>query len=229
MLSKQRTLLRLHVEAVWGVQLPPLTQENVELLSTGHQPTWKLYTARMDNEQISIWRPDVPQSERAELQARLNEALTLPAKASTVPEISREIAFQHIATPATGTDTAQKLARILTPQDLPLLKVFDPDYAERYFQSALRPLVGTIVNGRLLSLAHSSRRTAEACELGIETSPEARRRGYALAATLLWTTTVAQEELVPIYSALASTFASLALAHAAGYRAVARAATIEGQ
>ena len=67
----------------------------------------------------------------------------------------------------------------------------------------------------------------EACELGIDTLPEARRQGYALAATILWTQAVLQERLVPIYSADASNTASLGLADAAGYRAFARLATFE--
>lgn len=50
MVSTQRALLRLHVEAVWGVQLPPIVQNNVELLSEGAQPSWKLYAHDIRNE-----------------------------------------------------------------------------------------------------------------------------------------------------------------------------------
>jgi predicted GNAT family acetyltransferase len=82
------------------------------------------------------------------------------------------------------------------------------------------------VDGRLLALAHSSRRTAQACELGIDTLPEARRRGYALAATMLWTRAILDEGLIPFYSALAENSTSLALAAAAGYREFARAAYV---
>ena len=67
----------------------------------------------------------------------------------------------------------------------------------------------------------------EACELGIDTLPEARHQGYALAATILWTQAVLQERLVPIYSADAFNTASLRLADAAGYRAFAWLATFE--
>ncbi|MFL5701810.1 MAG: GNAT family N-acetyltransferase, partial [Ktedonobacteraceae bacterium] len=122
---------------------------------------------------------------------------------------------------------AQQVARLLTPDDQALVEIFDPGNVEYYFHPDRRPLIGVIVEGHLLSLAHSSRRTAEACELGIDTLPEARRKGYALAATLLWAASVAQEDLVPFYSASAENTASLGLASAAGYRAFARAATIE--
>jgi RimJ/RimL family protein N-acetyltransferase len=67
----------------------------------------------------------------------------------------------------------------------------------------------------------------EACELGIDTLPEARRRGYALAATIVWTRAVMQEGLVPLYSALAENTASLRLAAVAGYRVFARIASFE--
>jgi predicted GNAT family acetyltransferase len=80
-----------------------------------------------------------------------------------------------------------------------------------------------VFDGRLLNQAHSSRRTAEACELGIDTLPEARRRGYALAATVAWSASILAEGLVPIYSAFAANTASLRLAHGAGYRPFARA------
>ena len=122
---------------------------------------------------------------------------------------------------------AQHIARLLTPDDQAVVELFDPGDSEYYFHPARRPLIGVFVAGRLLSLAHSSRRTAQACELGIETLPAARRKGYALAATLLWAAEVTQEALVPFYSASAENTASLGVASAAGYRAFARAAIIE--
>jgi hypothetical protein len=122
---------------------------------------------------------------------------------------------------------AQHVARLLTPDDQDLVELFDPGEVSYYFHPDRRPLIGVIVEGRLFSLAHSSRRTAEACELGIDTLLEARRKGYALAATLLWAAEVTQEDLVAFYSASAENTASLGLASAAGYRAFARAATIE--
>src|SRR5947209_1191222 len=67
MVSTPRALLRLHIEAVWGVQLPPLAQNTVELLREGIQPPWKLYAAEMAGEQVVIWRPDVAAPEREAL------------------------------------------------------------------------------------------------------------------------------------------------------------------
>ena len=228
MILTPRVLLRLHIEAVWGVQLQPIVQNNVELLSEGLQPPWKLCVATMADEQIAIWRPDVPVREREELLIQVSEALMVSPTASVAPQISREVALHQAASPTMSITAAQQVARLLTPHDQSLVELFDPGYREYYFHPNRRPLTGTIVEGRLLSLAHSSRRTSGACELGIDTLPEARRKGYALAATLLWAASVAQEGLVPLYSASADNTASLALAAAAGYQAFARAATIKG-
>jgi RimJ/RimL family protein N-acetyltransferase len=227
MVSTPRALLRLHIEAVWGVQLPPLAQNAVELLREGIQPPWKLYAAEMAGEQVAIWRPDVAAPEREALLVRASEALTLPPAERVAPHISREVVLHQVASPTMSVAAAQQVARLLTPDDQALVEIFDPGDVEYYFHPDRRPLIGVIVEGHLLSLAHSSRRTAEACELGIDTLPEARRKGYALAATLLWAASVAQEGLVPFYSASADNTASLGLASAAGYRAFARAATIE--
>jgi hypothetical protein len=229
MVSTQRALLRLHIEAVWGVQLPPLVQNNIELSSAGFQPPWKLCVAQMADEQIAIWRSDVPATEREELLTHVSEALKLPPTTPVAPEIRREVALQQAALPTVSIDIAQKFACPLTPDDQALVETFYPGYVDFYYHPNKRPLIGVIVDGRLLSFARSSRRTAEACELGIDTLPEARRRGYALAATVLWTATVAQEGLVPLYSASADNTASLALAAATGYRVFARVASIQGQ
>lgn len=225
MVSTDRTLLRLHVEAVWGVQLSPFTSNELELLPEGSRPAWKLCVAAIATGRIYIWRPDVPAAEREELHLRVDEALAFPPIVTAMPGVSREIALSQIATPRLDIKTGRGIARPLTPDDHELIEHFWPGDS---LEDNTHPLIGVVVAGRLLCLAHSSRRTPEACELGIETLPEARRRGYALAATILWAHTVAQEGLMPIYSALAENTASLQLADAAGYRPFARIATFEG-
>jgi hypothetical protein len=227
MISTNRVLLRLHVEAVWGVKLPPIIQNNVELLRESSQPHWKLYSAEIGGDRVNIWRPDVSAQERDGLHVRANEALALPPTESTAPGISREIALHQTAAPTISLADSQAMARPLTAQDEALVEIFQSGSVEYYSHPDRRPLVGVVVAGRLLSLAHSSRRTSEACELGIDTRPEARRKGYALEATILWSALVAQEGQVPLYSAFADNTASLHLAHAAGYRTFAHAVTIE--
>ncbi len=227
MLSIERVLLRLHVEAVWGVQVPPLADDDCELLSTGFQPSWQLYVADIADTRISIWRPDVSRSEREESRQHVDEALDFSSPLEPSTGISREVALSFTAFPTLDLEAARLVARPLTLQDYPLLKLFQPDAPSGLLDSAKRPLVGVIESDRLLCLAHSSRRTSAACELGIDTLPTARRKGYALAATIMWTHLILQEGLVPLYSAFAENTASLHLAEKAGYRAFARGATFE--
>ena len=223
----ERALLRLHVEAVWGVRLPSIVQSNVTLLPESLQPSWKLCAAQMSDDRVYIWRAGVDAMERKALLASTHEALALPPTAAAAAGINRDIALHQMASPTMDVATVQHIARHLTPHDEALLETFQPDSVEYYLQADCRPLIGVIVEDRLLSLAHSSRRTSEACELGIDTLPGARRRGYALAATVLWAATVNLEGLVPLYSTSVENKASLGLAAAAGYRVFARVATIE--
>lgn len=227
MVSTDRTLLRLHVEASWGVRLPPVVENDGELLPESAWPSWKLWAGDIAGALVYIWRPDVNTLEREALRLRANEALALPLTATPLPGISREVAHSLTASPRLDADTARGIARPLTLQGRSLIEVFQADSSDYYLYPERRPLIGVVIAGRLLSLAHSSRRTKEACELGIDTAPEARRKGYALAATIVWTRMVMQEGLIPLYSALAENTASLRLAAAAGYRVFARAAVVE--
>ncbi|HLG63451.1 MAG TPA: GNAT family N-acetyltransferase [Ktedonosporobacter sp.] len=225
MVSTDRTLLRLHVEAVWGVQLSPFTSDELELAPQSSRPAWKLCVAAIATGRVHIWRPDVNIAEREDLRLRADEALVFPPIVP-IPGVSREVALSQIAAPRLDIETARSIARPLMPDDHGLIKQFwKPGDT---LEDNTYPHIGVVVAGRLLCLAHSSRRTPEACELGIETLPEARRKRYALAATILWAHAVAQEGLVPIYSAFAENTPSLRLADAAGYRPFARIATLEG-
>jgi len=227
MVSTDRTLLRLHVEAVWGVRLPPIVENDIELLWESFRPSWKLWAGDIAGGHVHIWRPDAEPTERETLRLSANEALALPPTATPIPGISREVAHSLAASPRLDLDTARSIARLLTSRDRSLVDAFQPGSCDDYFRPESRPLIGVVIAGRLLSLAHSARRTKEACELGIDTLLEARQKGYALAATIVWTHTVLQEGLVPLYSALAQNTASLRLAAAAGYRVFARAAIVE--
>lgn len=228
MRSIDRTLLRLHVEAVWGVRLPSLVLNEVELLRDGSQPAWKLCVSELAEGRVYLWRPDVNAKEREALRLRANQALAFPPIGAPLPGVNREVALSLVASPQLDEANVYRIARPLTEKDRILVEEFQPDAHDDIFGLEKQPLIGVIISGQLMSLAHSSRRTPEACELGIDTLAEARRQGYALAATIVWTQAVLQERLVPIYSADASNTASLRLADAAGYRAFARLATFEG-
>ncbi len=225
--STDRTLLRLHVEAVWGVTLPSLILNDVELLPEGSQPSWNLCAAELASGRVHLWRPDVTTVEREELRLRVSDALAFPPIGAPMPGVHREVALSLATSPRLDEATARSVARLLTEKDRSLLEAFQPDAHDDFYRPERQPLIGVVISGQLLSLAHSSRRIPEACELGIDTLPEARRRGYALAATIVWTQTVLQARLASIYSADASNTASLRLADAAGYRAFARLAPFE--
>jgi hypothetical protein len=223
-------LLKLHVEAVWNVRLPTLTPGDVELLAEGEAPSWALYVARLEGGgEVRLWRTDVPATARAALLRRAHAALTQEETGPTTDDISREVALSHVAPPLLAPAAARRIARPIGRHERALVERFEPDSAPYFLDDARRgPLLGVVVEGRLLSIAHSARRTDQACELGIETLPEARRHGYALAATVLWTAAVQAEGLLPHYSAFAENTASLALAAAAGYRPFARGTSVAG-
>ncbi|WP_236022851.1 GNAT family N-acetyltransferase [Dictyobacter formicarum] len=217
-----RELLRLHVEAVWGVTLPAVDNTSIELSATGLQPDWLLYVGKLAAETIFIWRPDVTPGQRQQIAHW--HPTNQPGAAGYAATYERAFVLSHA--PATSLATARTIARPLTEADYPLLETYEKGYGEYFFQPQRAPLFGVIKDQRLLSIAHSSRRTNQACELGIETHPQARRQGFGLAATILWANSVYQEGLLPLYSALAENDASIQLAQAAGYRPFVLGATI---
>lgn len=207
-----RELLRLHLEAVWGISIPPLDGASVELTDTMPLPPWSLYQADLaDGQQVTIWRPGVTPDERADL---LQRARTADVVFAAAVGMRREVVLRF---PDTLTIAAQHSADLLTADDTALLEAFEAGSASYYLSPSRAPCIGVIVDGRLVSVAHSSRRTVAACELGINTVSDARRQGYAAAATFAWTHAIQQEELTPIYSAFAYNAASLRLAATVGY------------
>src|SRR5215472_8340299 len=92
MVMTARTLLRLHVEAVCGVRLPPIVENDIELLRESSRPTWKLWAGDIAGGRVHIWRPDAGPTEREALRMRANEALASPATTTPIAGISREVA-----------------------------------------------------------------------------------------------------------------------------------------
>ncbi len=219
-------LLRLHIEAVWGVQLAPIEQEEVEILPESQQPPWKLCAAEVAHERILIWRQKVSFEEQEKLRLYLDDALDFSSGSKVKIGMGREIAFSLTDFSSLDKEHARHIIRSLSMKDRTAIEAFQADSADYFMSPDKVPLIGVLDAGRLVCLAHSSRRTGEACELGIDTLPGFRRRGYALAATIAWTQAVLHEGLVPLYSALAENAASLRLAEAAGYRSFARVVTL---
>src|SRR5215467_10717258 len=176
MVSTDRTLLRLHVEAAWGVRLPPVVENDAELLPESTWPSWKLWAGDIAGARVYIWRPDVKATEREALRLRAKETLDLPPTATSIAGTSREVAHCLTASPKLDLETAHSIARPLTSLDRSLIEIFQAGSSDYYLRPESRPLIGVVSTGQLLSIAHSSRRTKEARELGIDTVPEARRK-----------------------------------------------------
>lgn len=214
----ERELLRLHIEAVWEISVPALDHAAVELSPYGALPSWAMYQARFSHDEVTIWRPDVAPALRDELLRRAADAGVAfdPAYG-----MRREVVLRPHITASGVVRTPQPRpshsVHALTAADSALIEAFEAESAPYFLSPQHAPCYGVIVDGKLVSVAHSSRRTAAACELGIDTSPTARRRGYAAAATIAWTEAIYREGLLPIYSAFAENTASLGLAAAVGY------------
>ncbi len=210
----ERELLRLHVEAVWGLALPALDEPAREFVLAGGFPPWSLYLGTFAREQVAIWRPDVVAEQRVLYREHARQADVVWEKALGM---RREVVFHAPNILQDQQARARQVARLLSAEDADLINIFEQESAPYFLDPHRAPCIGVVADGRLVSIAHSARQTLAACELGIETLPEARRRGYAAAATILWTAMVQQTGLFPIYSAFAWNTASLHLAEAAGY------------
>ncbi|HEU5369011.1 MAG TPA: GNAT family N-acetyltransferase [Ktedonobacterales bacterium] len=209
-----RELLRLHIEAVWGLSLPALDEAAHELALTRNFPPWSMYLGAFAQEEVTIWRPDAAPEQRPRLREQAHQA---GIRWDASLRMRREVVFYYPRISPVQQTQARQHARILSTEDADLIEAFEAESAPYFLDPGHAPAVGVVVDGRLVSIAHSSRQTPAACELGINTLPEARRRGYARAATILWTALAQQQGLIPIYSAFAWNTASLHLARAAGY------------
>lgn len=207
-----RELLRLHVEAVWGITLPPLDASLDTFTVSAGEPPWSLYVATLANgSQVVIWRADTPAERRSALLAQAQSAGLIWDEAHAM---RREVIF---SAPDVSAHEHRQHARELGEDDAELVDAFETGSASYFLNSNTAPCVGVFIDGRLVSIAHSSRQTAEAYELGVNTSPDARRRGYAADAVTRWTALVRQRGFTPIYSAFAWNAASLRLAQSVGY------------
>jgi hypothetical protein len=209
-----RELLRLHLEAVWNVTVPRQRRATSDVVLTANTTPWSVYLAAFARVQLALWRPGVEPDERSRLRAAAQAAG--PVWDETL-RMRREVVFRYPRRLSRRLAEAARLARILTADDAARIEAFEAGSTSYFLDPEHAPCFGVVIDDQLMSIAHSSRRTTEACELGLNTLAEARRRGYAAAATILWTAAVQDVRLVPIYSAFAWNYASLHLATSVGY------------
>ena len=210
----ERELLRLHIEAGWNLTLPTLDEATHECILTQNLPPWSLYLGTFAQEQVAIWRPEILPEQRLQY---LEDARNADIIWNEAIRMRREVVFHYPLISRQQEARARQLARPLDTADADLINTFEADSAPYFLNPHMAPCIGVIVDGQLVSIAHSSRQTSAACELGVNTLPQSRRQGYATAATILWTASVQQKGLVPIYSAFAWNTASLQLAKSIGY------------
>ena len=208
--------LRVHLEACWGINVPPLDGELIVLAPTDLQPPWSIYTAYLAKDTVVVLRAGIAEAEQSDL---FRQSVSFEAGFDSALRMRREVVLK-LRNGAPPPLPNSYVVRLLTEEDVALIEVFEADSASYFLDAQRGPCFGVVVDGQLVSVAHSSRRTTAACALGINTLPSARRRGYALAATMAWTQAVLREGLTPIYSALATNSASLRLAAKAGYSSV---------
>jgi predicted GNAT family acetyltransferase len=210
----ERELLRLHIEAVWNLTLPTLEAALSDFVLPQSSPPWSLYLGTFAQEQVALWHPEVvPEQRRQYLEDARNAGVVW----DQAVRMRREIIFHSPLISPQQQAEARQRARVLGADDADLINAFEAESASYFLDPSKAPCIGVVVDGRLVSIAHSARQTPAACELGINTLPEVRRRGHARAATILWTALVQQQGLVPIYSAFAWNTASLLLAQSIGY------------
>ncbi len=151
-----RELLRLHVEAVWGVQLPLSIDNDITIVPEGAMPSWSLYVAQLANERIYIWRPDVSSENRLALLERVHEAFSLLSTDSLAPNIRREVALHIAAQPTIDKVVANQIAQPITvsthlegyhftPQQEPVIGAATVLWTEAVAKVGLVPLYSALL------------------------------------------------------------------------------------
>jgi hypothetical protein len=88
----------------------------------------------------------------------------------------------------------------------PLMSAWLPDVPHR------SPFMAAVIDGRAVAVCASVRITADAHQAGVETHPDHRRQGHALAVVSAWASAVRQLGAMPLYSTTWDNPASRAVA-----------------
>ena len=141
-----RELLRLHIEACWGISIPPLEHAGIELPASTKLPAWSLYQANLSHEQVTIWRLDVSPEQRANLLQRAHNADVVFDAALGMRS---EVVLRFSAMPQTPRPRQQYDPRLLTADDTALLETFEAGSAPYFLDSPHAPCIGVIVMASL--------------------------------------------------------------------------------
>jgi len=131
--------------------------------------------------------------------------------------------FHELRRPATVCGHPH--VRLLTRDDAPLLEAAEPPVRGAGFGSTRAMLqegfaAAGLVEGKVVSIAHTSARTGVHADIGVCTLEPFRRRGYATAAASAVARAVQAAGLVPVWSAGQSNAASLRVAAKVGFERI---------
>jgi RimJ/RimL family protein N-acetyltransferase len=182
----------------------------------------RFFLGRTAEGNVLALRHDLPQDLAAELQslaAREPTPGTLREPARCEDAVLAALArHAPITKPYRGPEyailgdipAAGEAAMLITPTNATLLHpgfaTLVPELAER------QPCLGTVVDGRAVSVCFSSRNGPRAAAAGVETIAEYRGHGYATAATIEWARAVRAEGRQPLYGTTWDNVASQAIA-----------------
>jgi len=118
----ERELLRIHIEACWGISVPPLTSATVDLTAYTTLLPWSLYCAQLSQEEVTLWRPDVSSEQRASL---LQQARNTGASFNTITGMRREVVLLEPATsPASPTTPPAPYPQMpQAPETQPIVRI----------------------------------------------------------------------------------------------------------
>src|SRR5579859_1018061 len=114
----ERQLLRLHIEAVWHLTLPPFEESLHELVLAQSSPPCSLYLAAFAQEQVAVWRADVVPERRDLLLAQAHRAGAVWEQSLGM---RREVVFDAPLISPQQQAQAQQLARVLGADDTDLI------------------------------------------------------------------------------------------------------------
>lgn len=213
-------LLERHVAALF------VSDRNGRLLSVndvGQPAAPRFYLGRTPGEVVCHVRADVPRGLAAELIAC---ARSEPPTADLQTPPRHDRIYQELLSPYQQLWSGPALhcerpseptrgAVALTRANAHLLAGSFDDWLDEV--DVRQPVYCVLDRGRPVSLCASARVTAEACEAGVETLPDYRGRGHAVAVVSAWAAAVARLGALPLYSTSWENHASQRVAAKCGF------------
>ena len=225
-----RDLMRCHIDALYTCDT---SGDMVRVNESNGGPAPRFTLGVTADGAVRRFRRDVARDTRRELEAVVNRvrahAPESPIDATPFLSILESVApvertwggpafaFPEVLPAARDTGAAADANPVLvTDANASLLHrhlpAWIPDVSTR------QPMAVAVVDGHAVAVCCSVRRTSDAHEAGVETTPAWRRRGYAARAVLHWAHTVRALGVEPLYSTSWDNPASRAMASRLGLR-----------